>query len=197
MKRTPRAALVLSVVVAFCALQARAGQTLTPLPRNVTDFASIVPEDLKEIFAPGVLASVIITPPFEPAYAVGIDRDQGRYRIFTLRPLPRPESRCTFELPPRTALALLGAWRTMLLKVSVQPVDRQIDATRYDFSMALDGRRLAGEAMNTDFATPPGKLRAIADVMRSTCATQTAGWITTLDELSADLAAQVKTENQP
>jgi hypothetical protein len=197
MKRTPVAALALLFAIALRAPAADAAQTLTPLPRNVADYAAIVPEDLKDILAPEVLASVIITPPFEPAYAVGIDRDQGRYRIFTLRPLPKPASRCTFALPPGTAAGLIGAWRMMLQKVSVQPVDRQIDATRYDFSMALDGRRLTGEAMNTDFATPPGKLRAIADVMRSTCDTQTAGWVTTLDELTTDLTAQLRMENQP
>jgi hypothetical protein len=198
MKRTPAAALLLSIAVAFAATPAFAAQTLTPLPRNVADYASIVPEGLKDIFAPGVLASVVITPSFEPVYAVGIDRDhQGHYRIFTLRPLPKPASRCDFVVPERTALGLVEVWRMTLRRVSVQPVDRQIDATRYDFSMAVDGRRLAGEAMSADFSTPPGKLRAIADVMRSMCQTQASGWVSTLDDLTADLQRQLKSENMP
>jgi hypothetical protein len=196
MKRTPTAALAFFVAVALGAPPALAAETLTPLPRNVADYPSIVPEGLRDIFAPDVLASVVITPSFEPVYAVGIDRSQGHYRIFTLRPLPKPASRCEFAIPDRTAFALLEIWQTTLRRVSVQPVDRQIDATRYDFSMAVDGRRLVGEAMSADFATPPGKLRAIADVMRSMCATQASGWIATLDDLAADLRTQLKIQGQ-
>jgi hypothetical protein len=184
------------VVVVLCAPVLHAAQTLTPLPRNIADYSSIVPEGLKDIFAPDVLASVVITPSFEPVYAVGIDRSQNRYRIFALRPLPRPASRCEFAIPDRAALGLLEVWGATLRRVSAQPVDRQIDATRYDFSMAVDGRRQVGEAMSADFATPPGKLRAIADIMRSMCATQAPSWISTLDDLVADLRTQLKTEAQ-
>ncbi|MET1111566.1 MAG: hypothetical protein ABWX67_08595 [Allosphingosinicella sp.] len=101
-----------------------------------------------------------------------------------------PLTRCALAVDAPTATALTAAWRRML--GSVRQGDELLagaDGTSYTFSMAAEGRTLAGETWSPRPDTRPGRIARLAEAMREYCETREAGRLPEVARLARRLGA--------
>lgn len=184
------------------------------------DYHRMVINGFGEAFDQKVHARVIVMPSFMPEYAIGLQEDNGAYRLFRLAPEVRywgvyqagefgagrnsrddlssqeePEAAiktCEREITSDLATSILEVWEAMLLKTKYTKSDVvHTDGVGYHFGGTFNFQVLSGQVISPLPDTQPGKFVGLVGAMGAWCEDGSPSNLASLELIVTALAREI------